>query len=172
MVNALRNLAETNHSIRQRSVESFSLFRRIILALGIAVVCSCKCPPHPNSRHPERSEWTTVLVVAVAVVLAIVLLLASGYPKASALDLIAHKKHGALALGARSTPPADNPSIYCLPYLCPYGTGSNPPLANGWHRANLRTAIHPPFSHPYRTTATYPYSLQVGRYLHCVMPTE
>ena len=41
----------------------------LVVAVAFAVVCSCGRPPCPNSRHPERSEWTTVLAVAVALAL-------------------------------------------------------------------------------------------------------
>jgi hypothetical protein len=36
-----------------------------------------------------------------------------------------------------------------------HGTGSYPPLANGWHRAIRAAPIHPPRSQPYLSIASY-----------------
>jgi len=44
--------------------------------LAVVVACSYRSPHLPNPRHPERSEWTTVLAVAVAVAVAVALALA------------------------------------------------------------------------------------------------
>ena len=46
------------------------------------------------------------------------------------------------------------------------GTGSSPPLANGWQRPSRRIASHEPLHTPNRTSATYAYSEHVGRYRH------
>ena len=44
------------------------------------------------------------------------------------------------------------------------GTGSSPPLPQGWQRANRRSASHDPRTIPKRLIAVYAYSEHVGRY--------
>jgi hypothetical protein len=70
----------------------------VAFALAFAVVRFYRSSHFPNTRHPERSEWTTVLavafVVAFVIAFALAVVLVSRYPKASALGLISPQRCG------------------------------------------------------------------------------